>query len=120
MIPCHCGGPSWDECCGPLLSGTALAATAERLMRSRYSAFVVGDGDYLWRTWHPRTRPDSVTATGAAWTGLRIHDVVDGGEADTVGVVEFEALYSGGSLRERSRFEKRGGRWFYLDGDIED
>ncbi len=85
-------------------------------MRSRYSAFVVGDENYLWRTWHPRTRPDSVDASGTKWLGLRILDVVAGGEGDSHGVVEFEARFVGGVLRERSRFERRAGRWFYVDG----
>ncbi len=85
-------------------------------MRSRYSAFVVGDGDYLWRTWHPSTRPESVTAHGVEWTGLTILDVVDGGTGDQEGVVEFEAAHRDGALRERSRFARRGGRWMYVDG----
>lgn len=115
---CHCGGASFSTCCGPLLAGERQASTAEELMRSRYSAFVVGDGEYLWRTWHPRSRPESVNAAGGQWRGLTILDVVDGGEHDARGVVEFEARFVDGSLRERSRFEKRGGRWMYVDGDI--
>ncbi len=81
-------------------------------MRSRYSAFVVGDGDYLWRTWHPRTRPERGAARPATqWTGLEILEA-------TEDVVEFRAHHEQGVLHERSRFEQRAGRWFYLDGDI--
>lgn len=91
-------------------------------MRSRYSAFAFGLGDYLWRTWHPRTRPERVDPPDAAWTGLEIVDVVDGTPRDQRGVVEFVAHYRSGrrqgTLRERSRFERRGGRWLYLDGDV--
>lgn len=90
-------------------------------MRSRYSAFVVGDGEYLWRTWHPRTRPAVVDPDpGTVWTGLEILDTMAGEAADSSGIVEFRASYRGGVLHERSRFERRGGRWLYLDGDITD
>ena len=74
MSDCLCGGAAWATCCGPLLAGERQAGTAEELMRSRYSAFVVGDGDYLWRTWHPATRPESVKAHGVEWTGLTVVD----------------------------------------------
>ncbi len=89
-------------------------------MRSRYAAFAVGDGAYLWRTWHPRTRPRAVILDPAReWLGLQIHDVVDGEPEDDTGIVEFTARYVQGGVRgeqhERSRFERRAGRWFYLD-----
>ena len=94
-------------------------------MRSRYSAYAVGDCDYLWRTWHPRTRPDSVTVDAAlVWTGLEIVDRVAGGPGDEAGEVEFRAHYRGaegqrtGTLHERSRFVVRARRWFYLDGEV--
>ena len=49
---CPCGtGQSYVDCCGALHSGARTAATAEQLMRSRYSAFAVSDEDYLLRTW---------------------------------------------------------------------
>lgn len=90
-------------------------------MRSRYSAYVVGASEYVWRTWHPRTRPaevpDDVTVT---WTRLEILDVVDGGPGDETGEVEFRAHHRPGALHERSRFATRAGRWFYLDGDLLD
>ena len=55
---CPCGtGLPYDDCCGPLHAGSTAAATAEQLMRSRYSAFAVGDAAYLLATWHPSTRP---------------------------------------------------------------
>lgn len=93
-------------------------------MRSRYSAFARGDTDYLFRTWHPRTRPAEVTVDpGITWTGLQVSDTVVGGPGDDSGEVEFIARYESasrsGSLHERSRFERRAGRWFYLDGVTE-
>lgn len=88
-------------------------------MRSRYSAFALGNDDHLFRTWHPRTRPSDVRSDDLTWTGLRILDVVDGGPDDTAGIVEFEARWRHGRdhgvVHERSRFERRAGRWFYLD-----
>lgn len=118
---CPCGGGIYAACCGPFHAGEAEAPTAEALMRSRYSAFALGLADYLWRTWHPRTRPEHVTLDDTAWTGLEILDVVDGTERDQDGVVEFVAHHwSGrrqGAMRERSRFERRGRRWMYVDGD---
>lgn len=88
-------------------------------MRSRYSAFACGDADYLFRTWHPRTRPIKVAVDpGVTWTGLEVTDTVAGGAADNVGEVEFTAAFESagraGSMNERSRFERRAGRWFYV------
>jgi SEC-C motif-containing protein len=123
---CPCGsGAQFGQCCLPLHRGERQAGTAEQLMRSRFSAFAVGDWDYVWQTWHPRTRPDEVTATpGMAWTGLEIIDTLDGRSSDQDGEVEFRAHYRRdqhiGALHERSRFAVRARRWFYVDGDIFD
>lgn len=120
MTGCPCGGRSLEHCCGPLVQDGIPATTAEQLMRSRYTAFVLGRDDHLFRTWHPRTRPGVVDAGHVQWTGLSVLAVVDGGAKDQTGIVEFEARYTGvdgpSVLRERSTFERRGGRWTYLDG----
>ncbi|BDI22884.1 YchJ family protein [Herbiconiux sp. L3-i23] len=123
---CPCGSSvSYSECCGPVHAGEPVE-TAEQLMRSRYSAFVLGCGDYLLDSWHPSTRPRSVsTDDDTAWRRLQIVDVVAGTAADEEGVVEFRATYrsSGGGvnvLHERSRFRRVGGAWKYVDGDILD
>jgi SEC-C motif domain protein len=95
-------------------------------MRSRYTAFSLGDEAYLLRTWHPRTRPDGVQLDrGTRWTGLQVLHAERGGTDDGDGLVEFVATWAGsagaggagGRLRERSRFERRGGRWLYVGGD---
>ena len=88
-------------------------------MRSRYAAYARGEVDHVWRTWHPRTRPERVVHDPTTtWTGLEILDVVAGGPDDDTGVVEFRASYrdpSGpGELHERSSFERRAGRWVYV------
>lgn len=105
-----------------MLGDARLATTAEQLMRSRYTAYAVGDEDHLFRTWHPRTRPDSTAVGGAEWLGLAILDVRDGQPGDVRGEVEFEAAYREGGrqvLRERSEFQRRAGRWLYV-GVVED
>lgn len=91
-------------------------------MRSRYTAFVSGDVDHLHRTWHPRTRPSSVVIDPRVrWVGLTVVGTRAGGEDDATGEVEFEARFvtdrGPDALHERSRFERRGGHWVYVDGD---
>lgn len=121
MSGCPCGSPRpLSECCGPIVDDGVPAETAEGLMRSRYTAFALGRPDHLWRTWHPRTRPEQVEIGGGEWVGLSVLDVVAGGIDDRTGIVEFEAhLRTSDGLsvmRERSVFERRGGRWAYLEG----
>lgn len=117
--PCPCGsGVVYEACCQPLHHGERQAVTAEELMRSRYSAYATGNADYVFRTWHPRTRPADLTVDAdVVWTGLTVTDVVAGRGGDDTGEVEFTASYDDGFLHERSRFERRGGRWVYVDGD---
>lgn len=121
--PCPCGsGRAYDDCCGLLHAGGTLASTAEALMRSRYSAFVRADADYLRNSWHPDTRPAHIGLDDAArtrWLGLEVkaHEVVD----DDHATVEFVARWKVGGapavrLHEVSRFVREGGRWYYLDG----
>ncbi|MFD8914477.1 YchJ family protein [Streptomyces sp. NPDC059575] len=120
--PCPCGLPNaYGECCGRFHAGAAAAPTAETLMRSRYSAFVVGDVAYLLKTWHPRTRPAQLDLDpDMRWTGLEILDRVDGSAFHDRGTVTFRASYRGGELCERSRFERVGGEWVYVDGEFLD
>ena len=118
--PCSSGLPVAD-CCGPLLDGTRTAATAEQLMRSRYSAFALGDASYLLATWHPRTRPTSLALDpGVRWTGLDVLATAGGSPLETEGTVEFRAHHvvdgRAGAQHERSRFLRERGRWFYLEG----
>lgn len=115
---CPCGsGESYDPCCGRLHRRRAEAETAEELMRSRYSAYALDELDHVFRTWHPRTRPEVIEPDPAlTWTGLT---VLGAGED----WVEFEASYDRagvpGRRHERSRFEQRRGRWVYVDGDVD-
>lgn len=179
--PC-CSGAPFGGCCAPILAGEA-APSALALMRSRYSAYVLGDEDHLFRSWHPKTRPaPPFCDPKIEWLGLQIVDLSGGGENDSEGIVEFIASWrsfaksvdssrvvsasgalqgtagaassaSGAaflpaesdssasgkgsspsdneppfdpvfssfaveSMRERSRFLRRAGRWVYVDGDV--
>ena len=120
---CPCGsGRAYELCCGPLHDGAARAETAERLMRSRYAAYARRRLDYVFRTWHPRTRPDELAPVpGLVWTGLTVLAVEAGGPDDADGLVEFEAAFrtpqGPDALHERSRFVRRAGRWVYLGPD---
>lgn len=82
-------------------------------MRSRYAAYAVGDLDHVFRTWHPRTRPAELEPDPTlTWTGLA---VLGAGEDWVEFVASYERGGSPGQRHERSRFERRAGRWLYLD-----
>src|ERR1700734_4129513 len=85
-LACPCGlGDDYDSCCGRLHGG-APAPTAEALMRSRYSAFAVGDAGYLLRTWHPTARPRTLSLDPEiTWTRLAGLGTSGGGLFDTTG-----------------------------------
>lgn len=94
-------------------------------MRSRFEAFRRADAEWLLHTWHPSTRPPALDlGDNPRWRGLQIVDTAGGGPSDADGVVEFRATYLEGGggigvLHERSRFVHEGGRWFYVDGDVQ-
>lgn len=89
VASCPCGsGRPYAECCGALHRGERAAATAEELMRSRYSAFARGDEGYLIRTWHPSTRPESLSLDPRhRWTGLTLTATTGGGPDEDTGTV---------------------------------
>jgi len=96
-----------------------LPENAEQLMRSRYSAYVMQDRDYLEQTWHIDNRPpDLALDSGISWVGLQI---IDFKHQDDRATVEFEAclVVSGrlDAVHETSRFVEQEGRWFYTSGD---
>ena len=115
---CPCGsGKAYQLCCQPCHAGAA-ADTPKALMRSRFSAFVVKDADYLLATWHPDTRPATLQLDDSPdWVGLQ---VLSSGEQEGRGQVHFRAVYrlpdGFGYLEEASDFVREDGRWFYLSG----
>lgn len=89
-------------------------------MRSRYSAFAVGDTAYLLRTWHPRTRPAGIDLSGGlTWTGLEITGTSGGTALQTTGTVAFRARFTDvdgpGVQVETSAFERVDGDWLYVE-----
>lgn len=120
--PCPCGRDAqYGACCGPVHAGEA-APTAERLMRSRYSAFALGLEAYLLSSWHPSTRPAALELDAdTVWQRLVIEHTEGGGPFDANGTVTFTAVArtpaGRHAQRERSRFVREAGRWYYLDGD---
>ena len=104
-VPCPCGsGLDYAQCCRLLHHGEP-ASSPEALMRSRYSAFVRDDADYVRASWHTDTRPAELTLEGGdQWLGLEIVDATQDGDGFAV-------------LEEHSRFVRENGHWFYLDGE---
>lgn len=117
---CPClSGSVYGECCEPFHAGRALAPTAERLMRSRYSAYTFGIAPYILATWHPSTRPASLELDPEQrWYRLDILGSSRGGMLDTTGTVEFRAHYRFGGERgeqhELSEFERVDQAWLYV------
>lgn len=123
--PCDTGLP-YARCCGPLHAGTP-AADAAALMRSRYSAYVLGDAGYLLDSWHASTRPETLSLDDApgrrtAWLGLKVESHTVTGP-DTAEVAFTARLRIGGGsaqrMHEHSRFVREDGHWFYLDGEVD-
>jgi len=120
---CPCGGSkSYEQCCGLYIDKTKLPETAEQLMRSRYTAYVLQNDNYLLDTWHPNTRPDEKPSDddNTKWTRLEILRTEDGLISDTKGIVEFiahcEVKGIKSHVHETSQFVREDNRWFYLDG----
>ena len=127
LTPCPCGRTtpkgqalSWGTGCGPH-HANQNAPDAESLMRSRYSAFVLGDVPYLLSTWHSSQRPAELTLeAGAKWLGLEIkqHHVTGADSAEVEFVARFRLGGKAVRQHERSRFVREESRWFYVEGDV--
>ncbi|WP_439644670.1 YchJ family protein [Demequina sediminicola] len=124
-LPCPCGsGAGYAECCKPLMKGEREATTCVELMRSRYTAYVRRDVDYILRTWDPATRPTRETLgdlSTPAWRGLEVGSTSGGNPDDAEGKVTFTAYFEDGNgqrdaIRETSTFTRLDGRWVYVDG----
>ena len=121
---CYCGlSLAFENCCQSIHMNKRSADTAEALMRSRYSAYVLGNTDYLSETWMPGYRPQSMELMeGVTWLGLEIVRTEGGLKQDKVGSVEFKANFMQENrlycLHEKSYFEQIEGQWFYKRGDI--
>ncbi|PKH09591.1 YchJ family protein [Moritella sp. Urea-trap-13] len=126
--PCSCGlAMPFKDCCGKYIYGIAAAATAEQLMRSRYSAYVHNAPVYLMATHHPDFIRDlnedliADTAKNTQWLRLEII-MSQGDEESETGIVEFKAWFQDGEeeacLHERSNFIVEDQQWFYTQGEL--
>lgn len=124
MNVCPCGSRyPHGLCCGPYLNGEAEPQTAEALMRSRYTAYIQVNIDYLIETYalrkRSRLRPDKMrhSIKSTRWIGLEIIGILDGRSEHNTGEVEFKArfIFDGRvqELHERSRFIREEGLWRY-------
>ena len=127
METCPCGSTlSYTECCLPVIRGEKPAATAEQLMRSRYSAYAKKEMEYVKTSLHPEHRSDyddkstREWAERAEWHGIEIVKTEMGGPGDTEGTVEFVVTFTEGGVKqehhERSTFNKIGGTWYFTEG----
>ncbi|GAA5218862.1 YchJ family protein [Corallincola platygyrae] len=125
---CPCGSQqSYQQCCEPYHLGEQHPQTCEQLMRSRYSAFAMAKGQYLFDTYHPDFRGDdqpedfAESARRSKWLKLEV-EAAQGGVLDESGWVKFAAWFYEGKRvmvhREHSRFAKLAGHWVYTDGDF--
>ena len=118
---CPCGQGQYAVCCQPLHLKQQTAQTAEQLMRSRYSAYVKRLAPYLLATWDAPTRPPALDLDDdTRWLGLEVKRHAATG--DDAAIVEFVARYKVAGrafrLHETSRFVRRDGRWYYVDGEF--
>lgn len=121
---CPCGsGRPYADCCRLWhegLAGNVHAPTPEALMRSRYSAYVLGLPQYLLATWHASTAPGDLELQNVKWLGLEVRHAAATADA---GVVEFVArcrtAQGAQRMHETSRFVREAGRWYYIDGQFQ-
>ena len=127
-VNCPCGtGSPYEMCCGMYHNNPGTAPTAEILMRSRYTAFAIGDFDYIAVTQKIKDQPDQSSADikdsneNTQWIKLEINETEEGLEKDKAGVVAFSAHFKEGKhigrLSERSIFKKVKGQWLYISGE---
>lgn len=123
--PCQSANKSpilFSNCCRKYIKGTATPKTAEQLMRSRYSAFVIKDKHYLLKSWHSTTKPNTIEFdTETKWLGLKIISTDMGQETDQRGWVKFIARYKiagqAHRLEEHSYFTRESEHWRYVSAE---
>ena len=122
---CYCGNnKTYKTCCEVFHLNNGKTDTAQQLMRSRYSAFVLAKGDYLMQTHHSSTRPISEKKAIVKWTKsvewikLEVLETAKGLKKNDKGTVTFNAYFyeNGGvnTIHEKSAFIKENDKWYYL------
>jgi len=129
-MDCYCGtNKKFDDCCQPFIAGIAKPLTAEELMRSRYSAYVIVAVEYILSSTYPSTRrfynAEDIEqwAKSSLWEKLEIVSTSEGLPKDKKGIVEFKAYYTDADgnpqiHHEKSNFRKELGKWFFVDGNV--
>jgi len=119
----------FSQCCQPCIQGKKKVATAETLLRSRYTAFVIGDVDYIIRTQHSRTKDQAARdeietwAKQSEWHGFTLIQTEGGAESDSKGILQFCAKYRPHNEKrvrehyENALFEKENGEWRFVDSE---
>lgn len=124
-MDCYCGSDKeYADCCEIAHNDISAVKTAEQLMRSRYTAFVMGNGNYLMRSHHSSTRPSKDKnnivnwAKSVNWIRLEVMERSKGGAKDSEGTVTFNAyFFENGKvevIHEKSAFVKEKEHWMYL------
>jgi len=118
---CFCGSQqTFSNCCELYIKGVQIAPSAVALMRSRYSAYVLQEADYLMSTTHISTRKNHSKSDILEWSKsnnwLRL-EIINASEAN----VEFKAYFLDDAFHanvhhEKSTFKLENGNWFYVDG----
>ena len=125
LAACPCGNSHpYKSCCKPYIERLTNVPTAEALMRSRYTAFVLLNEAYLRYSWHPDTCPKTIHLNeNTRWLGLKIKNTVAGQANDDTGEVEYVARSKVNGkacrLHENSRFTRFENRWVYFDGKFD-
>lgn len=124
LAKCPCGlNKAYVDCCLPFHQQLKVPNSAEQLMRSRYSAYVLNLIDYISDTWHPATRPylAHLTAQPVQWIKLTVNKAWQDLPANQA-FVDFDAFYEINGqfqkMHEVSRFVFINERWFYIDGKV--
>lgn len=127
MDTCPCGSNiAYIKCCSPFIKGKQAAATAEQVMRARYSAYVRQEIGYIFTSLHPDHRADYDEKSTRAWAEksdwhkFEILGTSGGGAEDNEGQVEFIASYTDKGIKkehhELSSFKKESGTWYFVEG----
>ena len=130
MDQCPCGSEKpYSECCGPVISGSVSAQTAETLMRARYSAYATSAVDFILASTLEEKRKECdekairTWSEQSTWHKLEILSTEKGESSDTEGMVEFIAHFTESGIKksyhEKGTFKKVDGSWLYVDGEIQ-
>lgn len=123
---CPCGSAlKYIKCCGQYIKQNNKPLTAEALMRSRYTAYVLKNEAYLLNSWHGSTRPRTLDLDRdqSEWLKLEVLKTEAGNSNNIEGVVEFIAYFKTqgkrNKIHEVSQFLKENNQWYYVDGMLE-